>query len=122
MRDRKTIARARELRSNPTDAERRLWHFLRNNHLGCRFRRQHPIGPYIAEFASLRPRIVIEVDGGQHAVRRPYDTARDRYIESEGFFVLWFWSSEVLRDTNAVLEVIWREIRQQRARDAWSPP
>ena len=58
---------ARTLRTEMTDAERKLWQAIRQNQLGARFRRQHPIGPYIADFACLEPMIVVEIDGGQHA-------------------------------------------------------
>ena len=110
MRDGLIIHRAKELRSNLTEAERRLWYFLRRNHLGCRFRRQHPIGPYIADFACLRPRIVIEVDGGQHVEQHEYDVVRDEFMRERGFVVLRFWSNEMLQQTESVLQVIWREI------------
>lgn len=112
MRDSFTTSRARELRRRPTDAERHLWRFLRRQYLGCRFRRQVPIGPYIADFASLSPRIVVEIDGGQHTVQRPYDRARDQFMRDQGFIVLRFWSNEVLLQTEAVLQVIWQRIRE----------
>jgi very-short-patch-repair endonuclease len=80
--------------------------------LGCRFHRQLPIGPYIADFACLHPRIVIEVDGGQHATQQTYDHARDDFIRDRGFIVLRFWSNEVLLKTEAVLESIWKEVQK----------
>src|SRR5687768_10250229 len=101
MRDSFTTKRARELRSELTDAERHLWRFLRRENLGCRFRRQHPIGPYIADFVSVDPRVVIEVDGGQHAEQSAYDKARDDFMRAQGFVVLRFWSTEVLLQTDA---------------------
>ncbi len=113
MRNQLTIHRAKSLRANLTDAEQRLWYFLRRNHLGCRFRRQHPIGPYIADFACLRPQLVIEVDGGQHAQQRRYDTARDTFLRERGFTVLRFWSNDVLLRTDAVLQRIWSVIRAE---------
>jgi very-short-patch-repair endonuclease len=112
MRDQFTTRRARQLRSKLPDAERRLWYSLRRKHLGYRFRRQHPIGPYIADFACLRPRVIIEVDGGQHAAQRTYDAARDRFMRENGFVVLRFWSNEVLQNTPGVLEVILRVVRE----------
>jgi very-short-patch-repair endonuclease len=90
---------------------------LRRENLGCRFRRQHPIGPYIADFASVDPRVVIEVDGGQHAEQSAYDKARDDFMRAQGFVVLRFWSNEVLLQTDAVLEVIIRAIEARK-----SPP
>jgi very-short-patch-repair endonuclease len=114
MRDRLIIQRAKELRSNLTEAESRLWYFLRRNHLGCRFRRQHPIGPYVADFACLRPRIVIELDGGQHLQQHHYDEARDKFMRERGFVVLRFWSNEMLERSESVLQVIWGEIESRK--------
>jgi adenine-specific DNA-methyltransferase len=109
MRDRFTQLRARKLRLHLTDAERRLWPHLRLRRVsGHRFRRQVPIGPYIADFACLDPRIVVEVDGGQHALEKNYDTKRDAFLKEQGFRVLRFWANDVLTQTEAVLEVIYR--------------
>ena len=116
MRDQLLIQYARELRAHQTDAEQRLWYLLRRKHLGCRFRRQYPIGPYIADFATLRPRLVIELDGGQHVLQHHYDEARDDSMRAHGFVVLRFWSNEVLQNTAGVLEVIRKTIQAQ------SPP
>ena len=96
--------RARSLRANPTDAEKRLWRLLRENFLEARFRRQAPIRHYIADFASHRVRIVIEVDGGQHG--GPDDAERTRIIEAEGYRVLRFWNHEVLGNPDGVLAAI----------------
>jgi very-short-patch-repair endonuclease len=94
----KTRTQARELRNNPTDAERRLWSHLRlrqiNDH---RFRRQQPLGQYIVDFVCLEKRVVVEVDGGQqHNEQRPYDNRRDAWLKAQGFLVLRFWDHEVL--------------------------
>ena len=110
MRGEFTKQRARELRSQLTDAERLLWYFLRRNNLNCHFKRQYPIGPYFADFACVRLKLVIEVDGGQHAEQHCYDTARVQFIREQGFKVLRFWNNEVLQQTDAVLQVIWREV------------
>jgi len=115
MRDSHTTTRAKELRSRITDAERHLWYFLRHRYFGCRFRRQHPIGPYIADFACVDLRIIIEVDGGQHAVQSAYDASRDQFIRDQGFIVLRFWSNEVLTNTDGVLDVILRTIQERKA-------
>ena len=96
--------RARRLRNNPTDAEKRLWRLLRENFLDARFRRQAPIRHYIADFASHRARMVIEVDGGQH--RGADDAERTRIIEAEGYRVLRFWNHEVLGNPHGVLIAI----------------
>lgn len=113
MRDRFTQSRARELRLHLTDAERKLWSHLRRRHLdGLRFRRQVPIGPYIADFACLEPRIVVEVDGSQHATQENYDAKRDAFLKEQGFRVLRFWANDVLAQTDGVLEVIYRAMQE----------
>ena len=101
--------RARELRRRATAAERHLWQRLRARQLdGAKFRRQVPIGPYIVDFACLSSRIVIELDGGQHAElehsRR--DKRRDRFLEARGFRVLRFWDNDVFTDMDGILSVI----------------
>ena len=113
MRERLTQSRAIKLRRSLTDSEQRLWRYLRRRYLrGCRFRRQVPIGPYIADFACLYPAIVIEIDGGQHAEQTAYDATRDAFLNQRGFKVLRFWSNEVLTQTDAVLAVIWRALEE----------
>jgi very-short-patch-repair endonuclease len=114
MRDRLTIRRARELRSRLTDAERRLWYLLRRNHLGCHFKRQYPIGPYFADFACVRLRLVIEIDGGQHADQSEYDATRDQFIRAQGFEVFRIWSNEALQQTDAVLAAIQRAVADRK--------
>ena len=100
-------AKARELRKNLTDAERLLWYHLRNRQLGGhKFRRQHPIGPFFADFACIEKMLVVEIDGGQHALEKDKDKQRTAYLESEGFNVLRFWNNQVLNETEAVLERI----------------
>ena len=100
-------ATARSLRKNPTEAERRLWRYLRLRQLGgWKFRRQQPLGPYIVDFVCLEKRLIIEVDGGQHAAQVKNDAQRAAWLEAEGFRLLRFWNTEVLRDTNAVQETI----------------
>ena len=98
---------ARALRNNPTDAERQLWYYLRRRNLRAfKFRRQHPIAGFIADFASIEAHLIIELDGGQHAEATGYDAARTRKIEAKGYRVLRFWNNDVLQQTEAVLEVI----------------
>jgi very-short-patch-repair endonuclease len=90
-----------------TDAERRLWSRLRRRQLhGRRFRRQHPIGPFIADFACPEEKLVIELDGGQHADRKEQDAARTRWLAARGYRVLRFWNNDVLTQTDAVVQVI----------------
>jgi very-short-patch-repair endonuclease len=98
-------SRARDLRRNMTDAERMLWHALRLNQLGVRFRRQAPIGTYIVDFACLECGLVVEVDGGQHA-GSVTDPIRDVWLQERGFPVMRLWNNEVLADTGSVVEGI----------------
>jgi very-short-patch-repair endonuclease len=98
--------RARALRRRPTDAEQKLWQRLRHDQLGVRFRRQHPIGPYVVDFVCLPARLVIEVDGGQHADRVNRDTVRDAWLQEKGFVVLRFWNPQVLSELDAVVDRI----------------
>jgi very-short-patch-repair endonuclease len=103
--------RARELRSNPTDAERLLWRHLRlRQFAGYKFRRQRPIGPYFVDFVCLEKRVVVEVDGGQHHQRRLYDARRDGWLRAEGFTVLRFWDNEVLKQVENVKQAIWEAL------------
>jgi very-short-patch-repair endonuclease len=93
-----------------TDAEGRLWSRLRAGQLhGYRFRRQVPIGQYIVDFVSFKARLVIEVDGGQHAVAVEQDGQRTTWLKSRGFRVLRFWNNDVLREVDAVVERV-REV------------
>jgi very-short-patch-repair endonuclease len=99
---------ARLLRANPTEAERKLWHCLRNKGLmGLRFRRQQPIGPYVADFYCSIARLIIEVDGGHHA--DPGTAIRDRertkWLQRRGYAVLRFWNSD-LSDSDYVVSAI----------------
>lgn len=82
---------------------------LRGRRLGVKFRRQHPIGPYIADFCCLERRLVIELDGGEHAGQVRADNARTSFMESYGFRVLRFWNDQMLNDPDAVLERIFTE-------------
>ena len=96
---------ARGLRKNLTDAERRLWSRLRRQQLCRHFRRQEPIGPYIADFVCFEARLIVECDGGQHA-ESAYDAKRDAWFAQRGFTVLRFWNHDVLRETDSVVEQI----------------
>ena len=101
------VPHARELRGNATDAERLLWRFLRNRHLsGYRFRRQVPLGPYVADFACLRARLIVEIDGSQHDEHLLEELERTHHLARLGFRVIRFWNNEVLLQTEAVLESI----------------
>ena len=101
------IALGKILRKRPTEAEQLLWNKLRQQQLeGFKFRRQQPIDNYIVDFVCFEKRIIVEVDGGQHATRSKDDTARDTYLRQQGFQVLRFWNNEVLQNINGVLEVV----------------
>ncbi len=87
------------LRKNQTDAERVMWNQLRNRQvLDYKFRRQQIIGPYIADFLCLEPKLVIEIDGGQHSDTLEYDETRSKYLRQLGYPVLRFWNQDVLID------------------------
>jgi very-short-patch-repair endonuclease len=97
---------ARELRGNLTDAETKLWSWLRRRQIdGHRFRRQAPIRNYIVDFVCFEARIVVEVDGGQHAESKR-DAVRSAFLESQGFRVLRFWNNDVLQNTDGVITTI----------------
>jgi len=101
--------RAKQLRRDSTDAEKTLWRLLRARQLnGVKFRRQHPIGPYIVDFVCLEQHLVIELDGGQHALDSP---ARTRFLESEGYRVLRFWNNEVLANPEGVHHAVTQAAR-----------
>ncbi|WP_194725367.1 endonuclease domain-containing protein [Noviherbaspirillum malthae] len=95
------------LRKSLTDAEQMLWQRLRGSQLGVKFRRQHPFDGYVLDFVCLSDRLIIEVDGSQHADALDYDTQRTTHLESAGFRVLRFWNNDVLNQTDTVMEVIW---------------
>jgi len=98
---------AKKLRNNPTDAELKLWRYLRHRRIGGqKFRRQHPVGPYVVDFACLEKGLIVEVDGGQHCEQAAYDSERTARLESLGFRVLRFWNNEVLQNVETVLDLI----------------
>jgi very-short-patch-repair endonuclease len=100
---------ARQLRRTPTDAEIRLWSRLRRQQLeGFRFRRQHPIGPYVVDFFCAEAKLIVEVDGGQHA---DDSATRTRWLEARGYRVIRFWNNEVLANTEGVLITILDALR-----------
>ncbi len=100
---------AQDLRRDQTPAERQLWASLRGKQLGgFRFRRQHPIGPFIVDFCCLSPRLVIEVDGNSHAEQVEYDEARTAYLEERGYAVVRFTNEDVQRRLEGVLDEIMR--------------
>jgi len=110
----RAVTNARRLRRRLTDAERALWRNLRDRQLdGHKFRRQHPLGRFVVDFVCLEERLVVELDGGQHALRKNADTARTAWLNREGYRVLRFWNNEVLRNTDGVLAEILRTLQDQ---------
>jgi len=98
---------AKALRKNSTEAETVLWKRLRARQIeGIKFRRQQPIENFIVDFVSFEKRLVIELDGGQHAENRHKDIDRDRLLTENGFDVIRFWDNEVFENIEGVLEVI----------------
>lgn len=102
-----TTVKARYLRREMTDVERLLWRALRVKQLhGHRFRRQHPVGSYITDFACIEQKIIIELDGGQHQENLTYDEQRTAFLQAHGWRVLRFWNTDVLNNLDGVLATI----------------
>jgi very-short-patch-repair endonuclease len=97
-----------------TPAEARLWLQLRSAALGASFRRQHPIGPYFADFCCASLKIVIELDGSQLAAREAYDAARTAFLEREGYAVVRFWNNDVIEGLDGVIEQITWLVRRRK--------
>ncbi|HLQ92162.1 MAG TPA: endonuclease domain-containing protein [Xanthobacteraceae bacterium] len=110
---------ARRLRRNQTDAERLLWFRLRDRRLnGWKFRRQMPINGFITDFCCPDAKLIIELDGGQHATQQGQDSQRTHDLEASGYLVLRYWNNDVIRNIEGVLEDILRTIDPQ----AFEPP
>ncbi|MDP2882506.1 MAG: DUF559 domain-containing protein [Azonexus sp.] len=97
---------SQELRNTATDAERQLWQYLRGQHLGVKFRRQHPFNNFVLDFLCLEKKLVVELDGGQHSEATSKDEIRTRELAASGFRVLRFWNIQVFHETEAVIETI----------------
>jgi very-short-patch-repair endonuclease len=114
--------RARELRRNMTEAEAKLWSRLRDGRLlTLKFRRQVPIGSFIADFCCRSCRLIVELDGGQHAENAEQDAVRTRLLAEHGYTVLRFWNDDVLKHTDLVLEEIARVVMRQNLSPSPSP-
>jgi very-short-patch-repair endonuclease len=121
-----SIEFARRLRQSSPDAERRFWLHIRNRRLaGYKFCRQLPIGPYVVDFVCKSARLIVELDGGQHAEQRRYDDRRDRFLSKLGYRVVRVWNSDVFENLDGVLSAVLRELggrsitpRPSPARDA----
>jgi len=103
---------ARALRRDMTDAERKLWTGLRGEQLGFKLRRQHPLGNYIADFACLEPKLIVELDGSQHADQQAYDLARDAFFMAQGFAVMRFPSNAPFQNLDGVLTAILHQLNR----------
>lgn len=116
-----TRQRARKLRAGMTPQERKVWAKLRelNRMLGLHFRRQAPIGPFIADFADLGRRVVIEIDGGGHGGER--DIRRDEWLSAQGFQVLRFWNPEVSGNIEGVMQVIFDAVGDDESAEGVPP-
>ena len=98
---------AKELRKNSTEAERVLWRYLRMKQMGgLKFRRQEQIGRFIVDFVCYEKHLIIEADGGQHAIEKERDTERTLWLNAQGFTVLRFWNHEILTNSEGVFEII----------------
>ena len=107
---------ARSLRRHDTWAERLLWKWLRDRRFAAyKFRRQHPLGPYILDFFCLEASLNIELDGSQHGHReeRQQDTQRDAYLQAQGIQVLRYWNSQLRREKQMVRDTIWRALHER---------
>ena len=105
---------AKQLRKNTTAAEKQLWQQLRAKQLhGFKFKRQQPIGNYIVDFVCFEKRLVIELDGGQHAEQVDRDAARTQWLEAQGFKVIRFWNNAVLQNLDGVWDLITRHLLER---------
>jgi very-short-patch-repair endonuclease len=108
--DDKKTRLAQSLRKRIIPAEKLLWKALRNRALaGFKFRRQHPIGPYIVDFACVECRLAIEVDGQSHLIAKTHDKERVHFIAAAGWHVIRFWNTEIYEDMDPVKEAVYRE-------------
>jgi len=106
--------RARFLRTNMTDTERFVWQRIRRCQLaGFKFRRQHPMGPFIVDFICLERKLVLELDGGQHAERVEYDAERTAWLEERGYRVFRVWNFEAIDEWDATAERICELLNQE---------
>ena len=108
-----TIERARELRRDGSRAEKICWNLIRDRRInGVKFRRQHPIGPYFADFACVARKLVIEIDGEHHAFRVEADARRTAFLQREGWRVIRFWATEVVENPEGIWNAIGIALRE----------
>lgn len=107
---RNLLSLAKQMRRQPTEAERRIWSIVRAGRMaGAKFKRQEQIGDYIVDFVAFKHRLIIEADGSQHS-ECPKDAIRDEWLKAQGFRVLRFWNNDILSDTDAVAEAIFSAV------------
>jgi very-short-patch-repair endonuclease len=105
MSEAKILNNAKSLRTNQTEAEKRLWYHLRaHRFMGLKFKRQKPMGRYIVDFVCVEQYLIVELDGGQHSEQLQYDQQRDTWLSGQGFTVLRFWNNDVMQQ----LEGCWK--------------
>ena len=119
----KRVDHAKQMRQNAVPAETLLWKALRNRALGgFKFRRQHPIGTYVVDFACVECKVLVEADGESHLTRAAADQQRTRFLISEGWSVLRFWNTQIYDELDAVKEAIYAEcLRRARPKEPPSP-
>ena len=116
-----------------TDGERLLWQKLRSEQLGVKFRRQHPLGGYVADFACLAPKLIVEIDGSQHADQQDYDARRDLFFKHHGFDVMRFSANLPFSGLQSMVEAIYNRLTElsapapiptfpQRGKEQENPP
>ena len=111
---------ARRLRREATDAERRLWSRLRNRQIGgFKFKRQETIGRFIADFACMECRLIVEADGGQHGEEA--DRERTAYLDQLGWKIMRFWNNDILQNTDGVLEAILAACKERKGKPSPCP-
>jgi very-short-patch-repair endonuclease len=110
-----SITKARRLRREMTGAEGKLWSHLSGKKLGVHFRKQAPFGPYILDFLSIEPKLVVEVDESQHYTEEGMkkDAKRDAYLRAHGLTVLHFSAYDTVRNVTGVVQEIWENIRER---------
>ena len=115
------IQRARELRKNMSESERKLWRLLRHKQLGCKFRRQYPAGPYVLDFYCPQIKLCVELDGDAHAGRLEKDTHRDAWLALHGIHTIWVTTAQLYEQPERVVEFI-HVICMQRSGQRKEPP
>ncbi len=115
MQPKAKTARSRALRAASTDAERKLWSLLRGRGLGgFKFRRQFPVGRYVADFACVEAKLIVEADGGQHEANAAHDAERTAFLETGGWRVIRFWNTDILQNIEGVALAILAELELAR--------